>query len=77
MRPEHGTRHARDRRVFAPPRAGLLGRCRADRDGPQEAQIGGAGDHVERLRVRAMESEKQRDGRIARERELVRKQVWT
>jgi hypothetical protein len=69
--PEHSTRHVRNKRVVASPCAALIGGFRAKRDGPLEAQIGSVGKHVERLRGRAVEGEKQRDRRIARERELV------
>ena len=47
-------RRLRQNPVVAPPHSALLERFRADRMRAQQLQVWGAGEHVERLRVRAM-----------------------
>ena len=55
VRPEHASCGAYDKKLlFAPPHSALLERFRADRVRAQQLHVWGAGEHVERLRVRAM-----------------------
>jgi len=72
VRPEHSNCNIRNKNVL------LLRLRRTHRRLPSQTRwtVGGTywertGKHVARLRGRTVEGEKQRDGRIARERELV------